>query len=75
MKTILAKEKSEYSHCLINFINLKLNHKVRYANYSRMRELEKIIKEKGDEIQIIITTKNTNELRIAPAMTMENIKN
>ena len=37
-------------------------------------QLEELVKSKGDEIQIIVTTKNTNSLRTAPAMSMENIK-
>jgi len=69
MYTIFAYEKSEYCVALSNFINLKLSHKERYENYKRIKELEEIIKKEGDEIQIIITTKNTpRPLVTAPPM-------
>ena len=60
MKTQYAYEKSAYSEALINFLNLKLKHKERYENFRRMQEIEEILKKDGDEIQIIITTKNTS---------------
>lgn len=54
-----AKEKSEYSYCLLRFINLKLKPKERYTCFRRMQEIEEFLKEKGDEIAIIISTKNS----------------
>ena len=59
MKTIFAYEKSEYSRALVNFLNLKLKHKERYENYRRMEELDEIVKNAGDELEVIITTVNT----------------
>lgn len=56
-----AKEKSEYSHCLLNFINLKLTHTQRYESYRRMHEIEELLKAQDDEIAIIISTKNTSK--------------
>ena len=58
--THLAKEKSEYSYCLLNFINLKLTHTQRYENYRRMQEIEESLNAQGDEIIIIISTTNTS---------------
>lgn len=71
MKTKYAYEKSEYSRALHNFINLKLTHKIRYENYKRMQEIEKILKKDGDEICIITSTVNTipKELTAAPMET------
>lgn len=69
MKTKFAKAKSEYSQALHNFINLTLTHKERYKNYRRMTEIEKYLKEEGDEICIIISTINTTPKGItAPPM-------
>lgn len=73
MKTIFAEAKSQYSHALINFINFKLTPTVRYENYRRMQEIEEYVKEEGDEIQIVITTKNTPRPgQTAPAMEPED---
>lgn len=69
MKTILAAEKSEYSKALHTFLNLKLKPKQRYAAFRIMQEIEESIKEIDDEIEIIITTKNTpRPLDTAPPM-------
>ena len=56
-----AKEKSEYSYCLLNFINLKLTHSQRYENYRRMQEIEELLKAQDDQIAIIISTKNSSQ--------------
>lgn len=74
MKTILAKEKSEYLHRLNDVINYHLDPVIRQSSYNRMQELEKQVKEIGDELQIIVTSKNTNKMKTAPPMTMEKIK-
>jgi len=71
--TEFAKEKSEYSYCLLNFINLKLTHAQRYENYRRMQEIEESLKEQGDEIAIIISTKNTSKDFALTAMSPENL--
>lgn len=79
MKTKYAKEKSEYSHCLHNFINIKLKPKERFENFRRMEEIQELLKKDDDAIQIIVTTVNTSPFiegkQIAPPMSMENIKN
>lgn len=64
-----SQEKSQYSHCLSNFINLKLAHNQRYENYRTMQEIEELLIQQGDEIAIIISTKNTYPDSITP---MEN---
>jgi len=70
MKTILAVEKSEYSRCLDRVINYKLPEQERQQAYDMMQELEQKAKDMGDELQIIITSKNTpRPLETAPAMT------
>ncbi len=75
MKTILARKKSEYLHCLINVINYHIDPIIRQSSYNRMQELEKQVKELGDELQIVITSKNTNKMKTAPPMTMKDIEN
>ncbi len=73
MKTKFARQKSEYSYCLINYLNcLSPFKKIKYSR--RMREIQQEIKDLGDEIQIVITTKNTSNKYVAPAMTEEDIK-
>ena len=72
MKTIFAVQKSEYSHCLIKFIG-EASETERADAYFRMKEIEQEVKDSGDEIQIVITTKNTSNQYVAPAMTEENI--
>jgi len=67
-----AKEKSEYSYCLNNFINLKLTHSQRYENYRRMQEIEELLKAQDDKIAIIISTENTSKHFALKAMTPEN---
>ena len=74
MKTIFAKEKSEYLHKLIDAINLNLSEKTRTDAIKRMGELESIVKQKGDELQIIITTIQTKPNGSAPPMSMEDIQ-
>jgi len=73
MKTIFAKEKSEYIHKLNDAINGKLSESVRISAIKRMAELESIVKQQGDELQIIVTSKNTPRGNTAPPMTMEDI--
>jgi len=73
MKTIFAKEKSEYLHCLTNVINYNLTPEFRHNAYRRMQELETIVKNQGDELAIIVTTINTNTRKTAPPMTKEDI--
>ena len=75
MKTKFAKEKSEYAHLLVKAINLKLEPYQRVAAINRLKEIEYIIKEQGDEIIFIVTTKDTNNHESAPPMSMEDIKN
>ena len=74
MKTIFAVEKSEYSHCLMKFLNLDEDEEYRCKYYNIMKEIEEKVKSLGDEIQIVITTKNTSNQYVAPAMTEENIE-
>jgi len=73
MKTIFAKEKSEYLYCLLNVINYNLTPEFRHISYLRMQKLETIVKNQGDELQIIVSTINTNTRKTAPPMTMEDI--
>lgn len=68
MKVKLAYEKSEYSRALNTFMNMLLDEKDRMTAYYRMQKIEQILKTKGDSIQIIITTKNTNTTKSAPPM-------
>jgi len=75
MKTIFAKEKSEYLHSLIVAINLNLHQDTRSKAIQRMAELEAIVKNQGDELQIVITSKNTEYHGTAPPMSMADIKN
>ena len=75
MKTKYTVEKSEYSHCLHIFIGNASEFQKRQA-YGRMKKIEKYIKEQGDEIIIVISTRDTwddNET-YAPSMTLEDIK-
>ena len=74
MKTIFAKEKSEYLHHLIVAINLNLSEETRIKAIKRMTQLESLVKEKNDELQIVVTTVKTNTMRTAPPMSMEDIK-
>lgn len=72
MYTILAAEKSEYSKALHTFLNLKLKPKERYAAFRIMQELEESVREAGDDLEIIITSKNTpRPLDTAPPMISE----
>jgi len=73
MKTIFAVQKSDYSHCLMKYIR-GCDEITRENAYNRMMQIEKEVKSKGDEIQIVITTKNTPYKGTAPAMTEENIE-
>ena len=73
MKTIFAKEKSEYSHLLIQAMRIDIGPMERIHISDRMKEIERLITDQMDEIQIIVTTKNTKTFETAPAMTMENI--
>lgn len=73
MKTIFAVQKSEYSHNLMTFIGESSELQKRMA-YFRMKEIEQEVKDSGDEIQIVVTTKNTSNQYVASAMTEENIK-
>lgn len=73
MKTNLAVQKSEYSRCLMKYIGICSNDERRSA-YFRMQQIEQEVKDLGDEIEIVITTKNTTNKYVAPAMTEENIK-
>ena len=73
---IFAKEKSEYSHLIWkNIEDFNLSEKERRDNLSRIQEIEQYLKTRGDEIMVIVTTKNTNPMtdNCAPPMSMENI--
>ena len=73
MKTIFAVEKSEYSHCLMKYIGICSDTERKEA-YFRMKEIEEYVKSKGDKIQIVITTRDTDNKYTAPAMTEEDIE-
>lgn len=76
MKTEFAKEKSEYSHLLVKCINNLLSEEIRQKAMLRIAEIESKIKKQGDEITIIVATKNSNIMEHAGIpMSMENIKN
>jgi len=77
MKTKFAKEKSEYAYCLVKCINKALSIDEGIENIKRMKELENIVKEQGDELIFIVTTRDTNPMKekTAAPMTMEKIKN
>jgi len=70
MKTKYAKEKSEYARSLGRAINLKLEPYQRIDAIARLKEIEEVIKEKGDEIIFIVTTRDTNPMpnKTAPPM-------
>jgi len=75
MKTIFAKEKSEYLHCLMDCINSDIDDITRLAKIKRMVELENLVYSKGDELTIIVTTKSTTGIgETALPMTMKDIK-
>lgn len=75
MKTVLAVEKSEYSHCLMILLNDHLGLEEHQTALARIKEIEQQVKSKGDEIIFIVTTRDTNPMKkkTAPAMTMDNI--
>lgn len=73
MKTISAVEKSEYSRCLVKFLG-KCTDIERKDAYIRMQEIEAYIKSQGDEIRIVITTRDTDNMYTAPAMSEEEIE-
>lgn len=73
MKTIFAVEKSEYLTLLMKFIG-KCSEIERRNAYNRMKEIEEYIKSQGDEIRIVITTRDTDNIYTAPAMSEEEIE-
>jgi len=75
MKTSFAIEKSEYLHYLCDVIDMKLPLSTRMLSYTRMQEIEKEMKKKGNPITIIISTNpGMKTLSVAPPMTKKNIK-
>jgi hypothetical protein len=74
MKTIFAKEKSEYSRLIWqNIENFDLTEEDRKKNFKRIQQLEEEIKKQGDKIITIVTTENTNKIEYAPPMVMDKI--
>lgn len=61
MKTKFAKEKSEYAH-LISQLMSNDNSLIKYFQLIKLKKLEDKVKEQGDELIFIVTTKNTNPL-------------
>lgn len=76
MKTKFAKEKSEYAHLITDLLNKDMNEQGQMTTLQHIKLLEESIKNQGDELIFIVTTKNTNPMKekTAAPMTMENIK-
>ena len=76
MKTKFAKEKSEYTHLIFESMKCHTTVEDYLKIIKRIKELEKIVKDQGDELIFIVTTEKTNPMRdkTAPPMSMENIK-
>ena len=55
MKVENALLKSEYSKCIMEFINLKIPSTIREQNYKRMQEIEAELKQQDPPKQIFIT--------------------
>ena len=75
MKVKYAKEKSEYSYRLWKCVEPSTSNDERIKNYNRLKQLESFFKSQDDEVEIIVTTRDTFEGKCAPPMTMEKIKN
>ena len=71
MKIKYAREKSLYSTHLMRVINPNLSELDREESLVRMTEIETFLKSEGDEIKIIITTKNTNPIKDKSAPPMD----
>lgn len=56
-----AELKTEYSHCLLDFINLSLNEITHSQVFARMQAIEKELKEKHN--QKITITISTEEIK------------
>ena len=76
MKTKFAKEKSEYSHLIRELLNFNWGgHATPEDLMNKIHVVEEQVKDQGDELVIIVTTRDTNPYKSAPPMTMEDIKN
>jgi len=64
MKIKFAVEKSEYSYNMWKCIEVSTSDQVRKRCYARLKEIESYLKSQGDNIQVIVTTKNTSGLTI-----------
>ena len=72
MHVVLALEKSQYSWWLCKVINYNLSEQERQQAYDAMQVIENKVKEMGDELQILITSKNTpRPLTSAPPMKID----
>lgn len=74
MKVENAVLKSEYSRCLIDFINLKIPSVNREASYKRMQEIEAELKNQDPSKTIHITISTEPLEGSAPSMFGEAIE-
>lgn len=74
MKVKFAKEKSAYSHALHMYMSEFADEDARNAAWKEMKQIKESIKQKDDEILIIITTKKTWKGKSAPPMSEADIK-
>lgn len=76
MKTKFAKEKSAYSHALLDAVNTRLSKIARDNAVRTMKKIEDSVKAQGDEIIWIITTRDTNPMKdkTAPPMSEKDIQ-
>ena len=63
MKTKFATEKSEYCLLMVDLMNDNLSVAVRDKALDRMKVIEKTIKDQGDELIFIVTTRDTNPMK------------
>jgi len=79
LKTKFAEEKSEYAQLIKNLMHYHPTVKEYTGVMKRLEALEKIIKDQGDELIFIVTTRDTNPLvegkTCAPPMSEKDIKN
>ncbi len=72
MKMKYAKEKSEYAQLIWKLMDGgTLNLELRLNHIARLKTIEDSIKEQGDEIIFIVTTRDTNPMSEKTAPPME----
>ena len=62
MKTVFAKMKSEYLHCLDNCMDYNLSETFRKESIQRLHEIQMLVRGDDDEILLMVTSNKTNPM-------------